>query len=213
MQHLDAGRSRGAEAAQLEQGRSVGGHDVAVIARSRTGDAGAQVGVEHRGSALDRRPACRRRCSAPKSSTWIAVHTRITSGTSCSTSSTPMPLGRELAEQLAEASRSRRRRGPRPARRAAAPGAGWRAPGRARPGGPGPWAARRPARRRRRRGRRARAARRPRRGRARPVRGPTTAAELGRDEHVLAGGQRAEHLEPLEGAGDAQPRPLVRLRR
>ena len=36
-------------------------------------------------------------------------------------------------------------------------------------------------------------------------------AELGGGEHVLADGERAEHLEPLEGAGDAEPRPLVGL--
>ena len=36
-----------------------------------------------------------------------------------------------------------------------------------------------------------------------------TPAHLERDEHVLARGQAAERLEPLERARDAEPRPLV----
>ena len=39
-----------------------------------------------------------------------------------------------------------------------------------------------------------------------------SAAASRRDEHVLACGQAAEHLEPLERARDPEPRPLVRAR-
>ena len=120
----------------------------------------------------------------------------------------PRPAGRAGRP----APRSRCRRGRTTARRAGAGGAGWPGRGPARAGGPGPWAACRPA------------------GSARwlkpdqgqdavgvgggvgAVAGPA-AADLGGGEHVLADRQRAEDLEALERAGDAEPGALVRLQR
>ena len=71
-------------------------HDAAVLA-------GAEVGGEHGLVVLDRRAVSPSAMIRPKSSTWTWSHTSITSGTSCSTSTTAHALVGELDEQLAEA--------------------------------------------------------------------------------------------------------------
>ena len=118
-------------------------------------------------------------------------------------------VGGEVDEELGEALGLAPRRGPTPARRAAAPGAGRPGPGPARPGGLSRWTASRPAGRRR---------------RSRPTRSSSSSATALRVvagarlssaavQHVVAHGQRAEQLEALERAGDAAAGPACGPRR